>query len=262
MQETGNSLFSDTLPIFGDLHSIKIEFENWRKRRRKSYDLAYIPESLPALLAPFVRLEILTWSPFHGSELGLESQNWYLEVESYGLEAEDDELIPALVKQVLLPAVKQQLSKCWTPFHFQLSLIASEMIREMLVYVQMEDPEMQKLLQLTQKKLTAAVGISGVPPYPKIALMSSEVVRNIVEIRFYRCLHLIGSIGCFHDVLPVSFLQKLLFEDLICINMLPYLRGISTDPENALIKTLKMMDLIPKPWISQSSKCVNFEFVF
>eukprot|EP00210_Caulerpa_lentillifera_P000132 g127.t1 len=252
MQETGSLIFSDTLPMFGDLHAIKVEFENWRTRRRNVYTMAYIPDSLPALLAPFVRLEILTWSPFHGSELGLELQNWYTEIESYGLETEDDELVPTLVKQILLPAVRQQLSNCWSPFHYHLSITASEMIREMLVYVQMEDLEMQKLLQLTQKKLSDAVDISGVPPYPKIILNTSSTVQNVVEVRFYRCLHLIASIGCFHDVLPVSFLQKLLFEDLICTNMLPYLRGITTDPEIALPKVIKMFELLPKAWICES----------
>ncbi len=58
-----DTLFEDVVDDFHDLHQIKSRFEEWRSEHSDSYNEAYIGLCLPKLLAPFVRLGLITWNP-------------------------------------------------------------------------------------------------------------------------------------------------------------------------------------------------------
>lgn len=75
--------------------------------------------SVPALVAPFVRLEMLSWYPLVGGEVALDKQEWYGELEDYGLvgdgaptpQDEDHDLIPVLVSKIVLPLAVQLIDR-------------------------------------------------------------------------------------------------------------------------------------------------------
>ncbi len=59
------ALFADADAEFGTLRGVKARLERWKARHREAYDSAYASLSVPALFAPFVRQELLTWDPLY-----------------------------------------------------------------------------------------------------------------------------------------------------------------------------------------------------
>ncbi|CAN0362231.1 unnamed protein product, partial [Ectocarpus sp. 13 AM-2016] len=43
--------------------AVKALFENWKRRHGEQYAQAYCTLTIPDLLAPFVRLELVRWNP-------------------------------------------------------------------------------------------------------------------------------------------------------------------------------------------------------
>lgn len=242
-------LFSDTLPEFRSVSAVLSKFADLKQRYPKLYEMAYVPDGLPALLAPYVRIQTLTWNPLHGTELGLENQSWYKELEKYGDEKEEH-ILPELMKQIVLPVVLRRIQKCWSPFSPTESAIVAEMVREMLVFVLMNTLEMQKLIQSLKEKLVSSVEAGGVPPYPASALSASETVRAVAETQFRKTLDLIRSLNAFRDIFPESFLVKWTMLDLVCENVLPYLRCAVQDPTSALLKVLELKNALPSSYLT------------
>ena len=258
IQRTANEVFADVLPEMRCISSITARVEGWKARYSKLYDMAYIPDSLPALLAPFVRCEVLAWSPLCGTPLGLESQQWYMDIVNFG-GSEEEHLVPELVRQVVLPVACRHIQKCWSPFVCSESKIVAEIVREMLVYVSIEDTEMQKLLCIVREKLKEAVDDAGVPPYTRPAFSGSEVVQSVVEVRFRRALHLTASLGCFTDILSSDVVRDLLLTELICERLLPYLRALTSyQPKSAVEKVVSLLSLVPSSLLSTSQCPIEF----
>ena len=259
IKRTANEVFSDVLPEMRCISSITARVEGWKTQYSKLYDMAYIPDSLPALLAPFVRCEVLTWSPLCGTPLGLESQQWYMDVESFG-GSEEDHLVPEIVRQVVLPVARQHIQKCWSPFVCSESKIVAEIVREMLVYVSIEDTEMEKLLRIVRKKLKEAVDDVGVSPYTRPAFSISEVVQSVVEVGFRRALHLTASLGCFTDILSRDVVRDLLLTELVCERLLPHLRALTSyQPRSAVEKVVSLLSLLPSPLLAAGQCPIEFQ---
>lgn len=60
-------LFDDVVEEYCSISSILQRFREWRERAVRSYGQAYIPMCLPQLLAPLIRLQMLTWNPLEVS---------------------------------------------------------------------------------------------------------------------------------------------------------------------------------------------------
>ncbi|CAD7703060.1 unnamed protein product [Ostreobium quekettii] len=78
------SVFADAAPEFGSLPSVCRRLGEWKARYPKAYRDAYLSTSLPALIAPFARLDLLRWHPIFGHDVGFDSQQWYTELDMYG----------------------------------------------------------------------------------------------------------------------------------------------------------------------------------
>lgn len=107
--QTASTVFADADPEFGSLNGIKRHLEKWKNTNPSGYRDSYMPASVPALVAPFVRLELLRWCPTAGGEVALEKYNWYEELENYGQTEnttiggdEDDNLVPILVSKIVV----------------------------------------------------------------------------------------------------------------------------------------------------------------
>ena len=62
MQVAGQ-LFDDVVDDFSELECVRREFEKWKFTYRDTYQEAYIGLCLPKLMNPFIRLQLLKWSP-------------------------------------------------------------------------------------------------------------------------------------------------------------------------------------------------------
>ena len=61
--EFSHTICSDVDEDYCSLALMKQRLEHFKAKSRKAYFQAYVPESLPQLLSPFVRLDMLHWNP-------------------------------------------------------------------------------------------------------------------------------------------------------------------------------------------------------
>ena len=63
--EVAPTVFADAAEEFASLEAVKAKLEGWKAAYAQDYQNAYVPESAPALFAPFVRLQLLQWDPLY-----------------------------------------------------------------------------------------------------------------------------------------------------------------------------------------------------
>ena len=68
--EASASVFADASEEYGSLAAVKDRLEQWKQQQPGAYADAYMSLSVPAVLAPFVRLELLHWDPLFGGNAG------------------------------------------------------------------------------------------------------------------------------------------------------------------------------------------------
>ena len=81
--EASETVFRDAADEYGSLKAVKTRLERWKLEYRGQYNDAYMAESVPALFAPFVRQELLSWNPLDqargkvnvGGKVGITSTN-------------------------------------------------------------------------------------------------------------------------------------------------------------------------------------------
>lgn len=84
---------------------------------------------------------------------GFDSQSWYKHLFEYGLNGDsstsgngsdpDEELIPRLVTQLVLPLAAHSLQHAWNPFSRHSTAAAKAMLEDLLIYVPPEDAKLQ-----------------------------------------------------------------------------------------------------------------------
>lgn len=72
--EASASVFADASEEYGSLAAVKERLEQWKQQQPGAYGDAYMSLSVPAVLAPFVRLELLHWDPLFGGNAGQQEQ--------------------------------------------------------------------------------------------------------------------------------------------------------------------------------------------
>jgi GC-rich sequence DNA-binding factor len=103
------AVFRDADEEFRELSKVKQRLEEWKRKYPTAYRDAYCSLSAPQLFAPYVRLELLRWSPLYG-EAGFDTMDWYQQLFEYGNvnsdggepdpEDSDGDMIPKLVEKV------------------------------------------------------------------------------------------------------------------------------------------------------------------
>jgi GC-rich sequence DNA-binding factor len=103
------AVFRDADEEFRELSRVKQRLEEWKQKYPTAYRDAYCSLSAPQLFAPYVRLELLRWSPLYG-EAGFDTMDWYQQLFEYGNvnsdgrapdpDDSDGDMIPKLVEKV------------------------------------------------------------------------------------------------------------------------------------------------------------------
>lgn len=68
--EASASVFADASEEYGSLAAVKHRLEQWKQQQPGAYADAYMSLTVPAVMAPFVRLELLQWDPLLGGSAG------------------------------------------------------------------------------------------------------------------------------------------------------------------------------------------------
>ena len=84
---------------------------------------------------------------------GFDSQEWYKQLFEYGLNGDDstsgngsdpdEELVPRLVGQLVLPLAAHSLRHAWNPHSRRSTAAAKAMLEDLLIYVPPEEPKLQ-----------------------------------------------------------------------------------------------------------------------
>ena len=69
--EASRSVFADVSESYSSLSAVKSQLEQWKRQQPSAYADAYMSLSVPAVMAPFVRLELLQWDPLFGGSAGV-----------------------------------------------------------------------------------------------------------------------------------------------------------------------------------------------
>ena len=87
---------------------------------------------------------------------GFDSQSWYKHLFEYGVSATpsasgnvsdpDEELIPRLVTQLVLPLAAHSLQHAWRPHSRRSTAAAKAMLEDLLIYVPPEEAKLQARL--------------------------------------------------------------------------------------------------------------------
>eukprot|EP01132_Coremiostelium_polycephalum_P007532 gene7532-9256_t len=73
----------DVDPDYCEISNIKSRFEHWKGKDYKSYKKTHMGFIMPAIFAPFIRLQLIDWNPL--SSKNFDQFNWYDELSNYGI---------------------------------------------------------------------------------------------------------------------------------------------------------------------------------
>lgn len=106
-----------------------------------------------AILAVHLNLACVTLCKILALPAGFDSQEWYKQLFEYGLNGDnstsgngsdpDEELVPRLVGQLVLPLAAHSLQHAWNPHSRRSTASAKTMLEDLLIYVPPEEPKLQ-----------------------------------------------------------------------------------------------------------------------
>jgi GC-rich sequence DNA-binding factor len=266
------TVFADAAEEYASLESVKSRLEDWKAAYPRDYQNAYVPESAPALFAPFVRLQLLRWDPLHGQGQGqsqhqvarsFDQQDWYGQLFEYGMAGQDAaaaaaaaddpdaNLVPQLVESLVLPQAMHLVKHCWDPFDFDQSRAVTALLTDLFVYVPADKADMGQLTSLTVTRLEEAVAAAAVPPWPAAAAAASPLAAAVQQWCFVRAVQVLRALMGLKELLSQSVLVKLGVTGLLTKQLLPCLRGSTQELTLAVARAEAVISSIPEAWFPE-----------
>ena len=213
------SIFNDTDDDFASIEVIKNRLETWKKDFPRQYEATFMGLSVPALFAPFVRLELLQWDPLDHAPTPLTQLHWYVTLVEYGIHAPETDpdhmVIPSLVKNMVVPYLADLASKVWDPYNLGESRSLSNAIEDIMVYI--EDPKEEDIINLMEKvihKFQNSIQQLQPPSWSPSATSAIPRAKACWKLLFKENLSLFKGICSFRNVLPQESLSDLAFVSL------------------------------------------------
>lgn len=277
------AVFADAADEYGSLVRVKTRLEAFKRACGRAYRDAYVAESAPALCAPYVRLQLLTWSPVRPpppqsstggvtSGVALDEQPWFQDLFDFG--AGDDTgamngggsnhapdadvlLIPRLVAKVIIPRVKRAVEHAWRPDRRRQSLRLAAVLSELAPFAQ-GDPEFAADLTILHgavaAQLAKAAGSVRVPAWsPTAVAVVGESAHSVSASCAARAIRLLTAISAFNDVLPLPALVAPAMETLLLRQLVPHLQALAHHPSGwpaAARRLRRAAGALPAAWIS------------
>eukprot|EP01083_Nonionella_stella_P226449 804185_1 len=137
------TIFEDIRVEYRSFNGMCKILDEWKRKYRKEYDNAFVSISIPKLIAPFVRLELMQWNALkHRINICRESDDqstivstpqlficckWYQLMSMYGTDENgemnaddpDDMIVPTLVAALVVPELIHIVEFDWDPYSKQ-----------------------------------------------------------------------------------------------------------------------------------------------
>ncbi len=190
---------------------------------------------------------------------GFDWQSWYQELFDYGMPADaadadpsdpDADLLPRLVRKLVLPLASHALQHVWNPFSRRQSAAAAAVLEDLMVYVPPEDEGLQQSVRGVMARLEAAVAAVPLPPWPPAALAASRRARLFLARRFGKAVRLLAAAAAFRGVLPAAPLRRLLLEQLVAQQLVPHVRAAAAVPSLAAERAERLLGALPQEWLA------------
>ena len=225
------NIFADADEQFASLSAVRNRLESWKASFETQYDATFMGLSAPALFAPFVRLELITWDPLLSTSQSFTKHHWYSLLFDYGAQSPesdpDHQVVPSLVTQVVVPWVADLVKDVWDPVNLtgydgldeldghNQCLALSGAVKDIMAHYDSENQANYKpvgaLLDAIFDKLKQAVDslAADTPSWLPTAIAVTERAQECREILFKRGTSLISCVCSLIDVLPSTNIDAL-----------------------------------------------------
>ena len=275
-------VFADAGEEFSSLRAVKGRLEAWKRQHPAAYAAAYAPLSAPALLAPFVRLELLTgWQPLRApagaasatAETGFDHLGFFAELFDFGMPADaasaapddaDAGLLPALVARVALPRVASAAARCWEPARRGRSQRLAAVLRELAAFVPDDDAALRQLRADVAAKLAAAAQQTRVPCWrgDAVAAAGQHAAEHAARAAA-AATRLLAAIAAFEGALPSAALQASALDRLLKAQLLPHLHALAAHPPQwpaAARRCARVAAALPASWLAHPAVAALRQF--
>ena len=212
------TLFDDSKEEYCDIEAIKKNLESWKHSYAGQYDSTFMGLSAPALFAPFVRLELLSWDPLNPAQPSFTQHHWYTVLFNYGIHAPesdpDHQLIPTLVRSIVLPSIVDLADRVWDPCSVAQSRSLSTIFGDTMVYIDPHEEKIAEMVDVIKEKMKAQVKALHPPSWPPSAMAVTTRAKTSWSILFRKNLNLLKSLISFWNILPANVLDSIAFAAL------------------------------------------------
>lgn len=265
-REAGSCVLRDAGADFASIAPVKAKSEQWKKRFPKTYQDAYMAASTPQLFAPFVRLELLSWSPLYApsseSSSGepaspIDGMSWYSELFDYGMggsSIEDDEdanLVPTIMEKLLVPIIEHAVKECWDATSVEQSNRIVAVVKELLVYLEPSSCEpMAKLLAVAKSKLhEVAMKRCSIPSWAPVVTASAPIAEMYARRRLGAALRCARAAVAWEGALPTRDVKSAVCDGIIAQHVAPHLRLLLARPGDCLAVIERTLAVLPREWV-------------
>jgi len=258
--KTRDNLISESKEVFEDVkeeyRSIAAVYRrmlDWRKNFHRQYKDAYVTLSLPRLLAPYVRHEIIGWDPLVDGQ-AVENMQWCMALfqeDPDGGDEEDDKLIPSIVAEVVCPQVKDILNTGWDPSSTGTTQRVSGFMEDILIYLTETHPDAAKslcnelcnCLTMELERHSAALGVLSKGDCPARAAYKAG------RSSFLKCCKIIKNACMFKDLIKADSLQAITVKAATKEMLLPFLQVLrAQSSQDASVLSKVLWDSFPSEW--------------
>ena len=265
------TVFADADDEFSTLERVKNRLEAFKRACGRAYRDAYVGESAAALFAPYVRLQLLTWSPVRpagereedtAAGVALDEQPWFQELFDFGTPggsdavADDDmRLVPRLVAKVVIPRVRRAVDTAWRPDRRRQSRRLAAVLGELGPFGQDDADVATDLTMLhgaVALKLVHAAAAARVPAWaPPATAAAGELAHRCDAAAAARATRVVASIAAFDGVLPATVLVGPAVNTVLLRQMVPHLQSLAQHPLGwpaAARRIWRLAQTLPPTW--------------
>uniref|UniRef100_A0A5S6QXA8 GCFC domain-containing protein n=1 Tax=Trichuris muris TaxID=70415 RepID=A0A5S6QXA8_TRIMR len=267
-------MFIDVADEYGKFGFVCQRFSEWYNKYPVFYREAFVTLCLPKLLSPFIRLEMIGWTPLEVDCKQLETFRWYQSLLLFGCENEvlPDEhcivaLIPTVVEKVVCPILTELVERVWRPSSSNQTEALCSFLRHLFSTYPTLTAASKRTLQLLdavynrfEKMLNEVIFL---PVFPKdIMDIRSTGAFNFSERQFWFAVKCLKNALLLRGVLSDYSVKKLVIDHLLNSHIIVRLQCISLVDMSIWTKTETLCDLIPLEWTSSATdewNCSRFE---
>uniref|UniRef100_A0A7S2T2F9 GCF C-terminal domain-containing protein n=2 Tax=Chloropicon primus TaxID=1764295 RepID=A0A7S2T2F9_9CHLO len=254
--DSSHTLLADVDEDFCSLDRIARRLGHFKEFDRGSYSQAYVPESLPQLVSPFVRLELLQWADSSGGKAAvsapLGAMEWYRVLKSYKADPDSD-LLRTLTEKLLLPKLRFVVAHLWDPANLHQTRALRSAVDDAVVGCGVEggSEALQEVLLAVRNAYhwDHENANAGIPMWPQKVARSVPLSQGFVAHAVRRAAHKFAGLLLWEGLIDQGALAGMAIKSIFEGAMLPYLRTLKSDVGAQACIGGFLCEAVPEGWL-------------